>query len=213
MKLTLLLAAWLPVVVLAREAEDAGRTEFSFRVRKSTATVRVLMDGGAAAQRLVISFSDPQVPEQVVQGDDLDGMQSGLGPKNDLGFSAADYDGDGCTDFSFVDATGRPADHTGCYFFYRPGKRRFERRRDFDAAGLVDYDPRTRLFSSSGREGAVFYRFEHGHFRLVRRVARGYADAFRDILPHAPDSAEYVVTTLYLPDGRLRRFYRHVGKD
>ncbi|WP_395739910.1 XAC2610-related protein [Prosthecobacter sp.] len=209
MKLALILAALLPAAALALE-EDAPRTAFTFRVRKSTATVQVLMGGQSHVAQLRITFSSPHIPAQVIPCSDADIIRNAL-EQNTPGFSSADYNDDGYTDFRFVDLSGRDAVHTGCYFFYNPSKHRFERRSDFDAAGVLDYDPTTRLFSCSGREGSVFYRFEHGQYRLVRRIQKGFADAFRDILPHAPDDREYLITTLYLPNGRMRRFYSHIG--
>ncbi len=213
MKLLLLLAALLPAAALALEEVDAeaSHTEFTFRVRKSTATLRVITEGLPFANRLVISFSDPHVPQQVIPCDDASHSIELRPADEHPGFESADYDGNGFNDFSFEDASGTAANHIRHYFFYTPAKRRFVRRSDFDESGVSNYDADTGLFSGYWRSGpsaiSQFYRFERGRLSLVRRVEKGYADSFRDILPHAPDDIEYLITTLYQSKGRMRRFY------
>jgi hypothetical protein len=216
-KLALLLAALLPAAVPALALEDATSTTFTFRVRKSTATVQVLMDAQPIAQRLVISFSDPHLPQQVIQCDDDHHPIELLPAENNPGFVSADYDGDGYNDFSFEDATGTSVNVIAHYFFYSPTQRRFVRRSDFDESGVSSYDARTGLFSYYWRggpsAGSAFYRMQHGRLTLVRRLDKDYSQHFRDILPHVPEFREYLITTLYLPGGRVRRFYRYIGPD
>ncbi|WP_395746676.1 XAC2610-related protein [Prosthecobacter sp.] len=197
-------------------AGEAAPADFTFRVRRANATIHLETDGGPLVRRLVISFSAFHLPAQVIECEGGAENSMDIDPAHpDRVFESADYDEDGYNDFSVLDASGTAVNHIRHFFFYHPGRHQFVRRRDFDESGVADYDPSTGIFSRYWRggptAGGASYRFQHGRLVLLRTVQKAGAESFRDILPHASELDTYIVTTVYLPGGRIRRFYSREG--
>lgn len=185
-------------------------TSYEFKVRTKTARVEIVSpDGGG--QRLRVTILSPGIPVQDINCDLLD-IALFLGTSR-IGFESCDYDQDGFTDFSLLDSSSSASNFIRHYFFWSPQRRGFYLRNDVKESGVSVYDPRTRIFSRNWKMSASsgslsLFAFRRGRLVVLKEMWWDFGQHLRDVIPHADEWEEYLVTRVHRSGGGFRTYYK-----